>query len=258
MHYGIIAYIGYMFSAFSFVASESVIEDTKKKWVLFLKSTPVTPCKLATAKYVFKFVMIAFQLLLSFVYAAIICSLCDKSFDIKVVAIILILAAFTLIFSTIMELFAHLTASTDKAGLCTMGVMLAIAFALMPLFEGRSFGEIIKSLTKSCDIFVAAAPAVMLCVFAIGFICTMLVSNFTGFQNTFAQWYLSAGNARNILDAYINIKSYKDTSEPEMALFAEEDGLLFLSYIHPLIVHSSMQNHECRKQLNISYLTPYY
>ena len=26
----------------------------------------------------------------------------------------------------------------------------------------------------------------------IGFICTMLVSNFTGFQNTFAQWYLSA------------------------------------------------------------------
>ncbi len=25
----------------------------------------------------------------------------------------------------------------------------------------------------------------------IGFICTMLVSNFTGFQNTFAQWYLS-------------------------------------------------------------------
>ena len=175
MHYGIIAYIGYMFSAFSFVASESVIEDTKKKWVLFLKSTPVTPCKLATAKYVFKFVMIAFQLLLSFVYAAIICSLCDKSFDIKVVAIILILAAFTLIFSTIMELFAHLTASTDKAGLCTMGVMLAITFALTPLFEGRSFGEIIKSLTKSCDIFVAAAPAVMLCVFAIGFICTIFL-----------------------------------------------------------------------------------
>ncbi len=175
MHYGIIAYIGYMFSAFSFVASESVIEDTKKKWVLFLKSTPVTPCKLAMAKYVFKFVMIAFQLLLSFAYAAIICSLCDKSFDIKVVAIILILAAFTLIFSTIMELFAHLTASTDKAGLCTMGVMLAIAFALMPFFEGRSFGEIIKSLTKSCDIFVAVAPAVMLCVFAIGFICTIFL-----------------------------------------------------------------------------------
>ena len=79
MHYGIIAYIGYMFSAFSFVASESVIEDTKKKWVLFLKSTPVPPCKLAMAKYVFKFVMIAFQLLLSFVYAAIISFFCSKA-----------------------------------------------------------------------------------------------------------------------------------------------------------------------------------
>lgn len=175
MHYGIIAYIGYMFSAFSFVASESVIEDTKKKWVIFLKSTPITPCRLAMAKYVFKSVMLVFQLLLSFIYAGIICSLCDKSFDIKVSAIILILAAFMLIFSTLMEIFAHLTSSTDKAGLCTMGVMLAATFALMPFFEGMSFGEIVKSFAKSCDTFVAVVPVVMLIVFSIGFICTMFL-----------------------------------------------------------------------------------
>ncbi len=37
----------------------------------------------------------------------------------------------------------------------------------------------------------------------VGFICTMLVSNFTGFQNTFAQWYLSG-----ILGVVLGIYSF--------------------------------------------------
>lgn len=175
MHYGIVALVCYSFGGILFAVSESVIADTKKKWVFFLKSTPVTPCRLALAKYAFKFFIIIAQLIISFIYSALICSLCDKSFDIKVAAIVVALAAFMLMFATLMEIFAHLTSSTDKAGLCTMGVMFAAVFALKPLFDGRTFGEIIKMLASNCDTIVAAAVFVMLFMFIIGFICSIFL-----------------------------------------------------------------------------------
>ena len=73
----------------------------------------------------------------------------------------------------------------------------------------------------------------------IGFICTMLVSNFTGFQNTFAQWYLSGilgvvlglysftlpdcpvctgGNKKSFSEA-LGLNAFKLFKEKKMAIF---------------------------------------
>ena len=68
--------------------------------------------------------------------------------------------------------------------------LLSVAFYMPTL--GVSNSVAYTSLHKVNLDPVTAFPPIRIWG-TIGFICTMLVSNFTGFQNTFAQWYLSAG-----------------------------------------------------------------
>ena len=68
--------------------------------------------------------------------------------------------------------------------------LLSVAFYMPTL--GLSNSVAYTSLHKVNLDPITAFPPIRIWG-TIGFICTMLVSNFTGFQNTFAQWYLSAG-----------------------------------------------------------------
>lgn len=59
----------------------------------------------------------------------------------------------------------------------------------------------------------------------IGFICTMLVSNFTGFQNTFAQWYLSAALGIALAIYSFTLPECPVAKAGEKKSFAEAMGL---------------------------------
>lgn len=96
----------------------------------------------------------------------------------------------------------HFLAAAFMAAAAYMGAQPQVAFAPVYVFYTLSVAFYMPTLALSNSVAytalrqagldtVSAFPPIR--VFGtVGFICAMLTSNFTGFQNTYAQWYFSA------------------------------------------------------------------
>ncbi|MBQ3256861.1 MAG: ABC-2 transporter permease [Oscillospiraceae bacterium] len=114
----------------SLSVSETSVNDTMSKWDHFRRSTPVSPARMALAKYVFLAIMVAVSLICAIAALAAFSVCMDTSISRSDMGLILLSITIILIMSILAQLFIMLLRSVDK-GMLAMIAALAVPIFLM-------------------------------------------------------------------------------------------------------------------------------
>ena len=155
----------------SISVSEAAVLDTNSKWDNFRRSTPVSPARMAMAKYVFYAIILA----LSFLLAVISLGVFTLSMDIPMVksdiAIILLFITSILIMSVLSQAFIMLFRSVDKG----MLVMMASVAVPILLLGRKPFSMTAEGILGFAERNLLLFPLVMGITLVIGFALTALL-----------------------------------------------------------------------------------
>ena len=114
----------------SLAVSEASVHDTKRAWDRFRGSAPVSPARMALAKYVLFAAMLAVSFGVSVLFLNIFAGCMDIPVTRRDIGMILLMIALTGILSVMAQVFIMLLRSVDRGMLAMLGCIAAVIFLI--------------------------------------------------------------------------------------------------------------------------------
>ena len=156
----------------SSAASESAVFDTQIKWDRFRRSTPVTPFRMALAKYVLVSILLVLSVVVAVGMIGLCTSLLGTSMTKTDIAMIMALIVVINMMCVVSHTFIMLFRSVDKGMLAMLGCSMAGVF-LIPREMRNTFS--VEGLLKAAEKLLPLTPVILLGILLLGFGLTTFI-----------------------------------------------------------------------------------
>ena len=151
--------------------AEASIHDIMSKWDCFRRSTPVSPARMALAKYAFYAIVIGISFLLAVIALALFCLAMNISILKTDIAVILLLITAIYMASVVAQVYVMLFRSTDKGMLALIATIAAPIVLLSKESNHFTAESILGFAEESLFLF----PVLLAVIWLMGFALTSLL-----------------------------------------------------------------------------------
>ena len=163
------------------IGAEVAGYDYRSKWMNFQYSAPIKEEKYVLVKYLIMFVTTAAAFVPALINAAIIGALSERSLDIKIVAVIAVIACLTIILTVLQTVLTNLLHSFEKAMYMYIGLGIAAYFGFVinidkitDLPESDSLSAMTEMMFSFCEKYMMTAVIATVVFMIAGYFLTVV------------------------------------------------------------------------------------
>ena len=149
----------------SSAASESAVFDTQIKWDRFRRSTPVTPLRMALAKYALVSILLVLSVVVAVGMIGLCTSLLGTSMTKTDIAMIMALITIINMMCVVSQTFIMLFRSVDKGMLAMLGCSVAVSFLA---YEKLGANITVDRLLSGAEALLPLTPVILMGILLLG------------------------------------------------------------------------------------------